>query len=122
MVSILSLTNSVGHLLRVVHKGYVTLFPFMLGLIDPASPKLKAILNILSDKDKVWSPYGIRSLSKSDSYYGTGENYWRGPIWMNMNYLILSSLYKVCVPFPHDCSMHKPLAHSKRDANTCTQH
>ncbi|MFM7785680.1 MAG: MGH1-like glycoside hydrolase domain-containing protein, partial [Gammaproteobacteria bacterium] len=61
----------------------------------PASSKLKAILDILSDKDQLWSPYGIRSLSKSNVYYGKGENYWRGPIWINMNYLSLGSLHKV---------------------------
>src|SRR5690606_3070718 len=36
----------------------------------------------------------IRSLSKSDELFGTGENYWRGPIWINLNYLIVKALYR----------------------------
>jgi mannosyl-oligosaccharide glucosidase len=36
-------------------------------------------------------------LSKKDEFYGTGENYWRGPIWMNINYLAVSQLL---VSFP----------------------
>jgi mannosyl-oligosaccharide glucosidase len=32
-------------------------------------------------------------LSKKDELYGTGENYWRGPIWININYLVLKNLY-----------------------------
>lgn len=55
---------------------------------------------MMSDPDHLWSDYGIRSLSKSDEFYSEGENYWRGPIWINMNYLALSSLYKVAPPFP----------------------
>ena len=39
--------------------------------------------------------YGIRSLSKSDSFYNHGDKYWTGPIWINLNYLIVSSLKKV---------------------------
>ena len=49
----------------------------------------------MSDPSHLWSNYGLRSLSKSDEFYSQGENYWRGPIWINMNYLALSSLYKV---------------------------
>jgi mannosyl-oligosaccharide glucosidase len=80
---------------HVVHKGYVSLFPLLLGLLDHKSPKLGATLDLIRDPNQLWSEYGICSLSKSDSYFGTGENYWRGPIWMNVNYLVLSSLHNV---------------------------
>ena len=40
-------------------------------------------LKYLSDKDELYSEYGIRSLSKSDLLYHTGDDYWRGNIWMN---------------------------------------
>lgn len=80
----------------VCHKGYISLFPFLLRLISPTAEdseeKLLAILNLIYDPEKLWTDFGIRSLSASDKYYGTGENYWRGPIWVNINYMILESL------------------------------
>ncbi len=76
----------------IPHSGYISLLPFALKLVPVDSPKIDAILNQLQDPNGVWSDYGIRSLSKSDAYYGKGENYWRGPIWMNINYLILDAL------------------------------
>jgi mannosyl-oligosaccharide glucosidase len=76
----------------VCHKGYISLFPFLLGLIDPKSEKLGHVLSLLGDEEELWSEFGIRSLSKKDEFYGTGENYWRGPVWMNMNYLAVSQL------------------------------
>ncbi|KAG0648184.1 putative mannosyl-oligosaccharide glucosidase [Hyphodiscus hymeniophilus] len=86
----------------VCHKGYISLFPFLLGLIDPKSEKLGHVLQLLGDEEELWSEYGIRSLSKKDDFYGTGENYWRGPVWMNMNYLAVSQLLKYAqTPGPH---------------------
>ncbi|KAI0078991.1 glycoside hydrolase [Panus rudis PR-1116 ss-1] len=79
---------------HVCDKGYLSLFPFLLSLLPPDSPHLGAILDLLHDPEHLWSPYGIRSLSKSHPLFGQGENYWRGPIWIQMNYLALSSLYK----------------------------
>ena len=79
----------------VCHKGYISIFPLLLGLVPADSPHLGALLDMMSDPAHIWSDFGLRSLSKLDSYYSTGENYWRGPIWVNMNYLALSSLYKV---------------------------
>ncbi len=49
---------------------------------------------MIHDPKLMWSPFGICSLSKLDSYFGKGENYWRGPIWININYLLLQSLHK----------------------------
>jgi len=69
-----------------------SIFPFLTGLMPADSPRLGAVLDLISDPDEMWSDYGLRSLSKSDEFYGTGENYWRGPIWMNINYLAVKTL------------------------------
>lgn len=79
----------------VCHKGYISLFPFMTGLVAPDSSKLGAILDLIGNEDELWSPHGIRSLSQKDALYGTEENYWRSPVWMNMNYLILTNLHRI---------------------------
>ncbi|KLJ10762.1 mannosyl-oligosaccharide glucosidase [Blastomyces silverae] len=87
---------------HVCHKGYVSLFPFMTGLIPADSPRLGPILDLIQDPEELWSDYGIRSLSKKDKFYGTAENYWRSPIWININYLILKNLLDVAtVSGPH---------------------
>ncbi|KAK5076751.1 Processing alpha glucosidase I [Lithohypha guttulata] len=77
----------------VCHKGYISLFPLMLDLLPHDHKNIPAIIDLLADPDQLWSPFGIRSLSKKDELYGTDENYWRSPVWMNMNYLIVKSLH-----------------------------
>lgn len=79
-------------LTHITHKGYISLFPLMFHLIPPESPKLGEILDIIADPDHLWTEFGIRSLSKTSEYYGTKENYWRGPIWVNVNFMILRAL------------------------------
>ncbi|CAE6460436.1 unnamed protein product [Rhizoctonia solani] len=79
---------------HVCHAGYVSLFPFLLGLLEPSSPHLEPILDLIHDPKRLWSPYGIRSLSADHPLFGQGENYWRGPIWIQMNYLALSALHQ----------------------------
>lgn len=76
----------------VCHKGYISLFPFLTGLVDKDSKRLGAILDLIEDEEELWSPYGLRSLSKSDEFYHTAEDYWRGPVWMPINYLAVSQL------------------------------
>jgi len=85
---------------HVCHKGYVSIFPFMTGLLPADSPRLKPILDLISDPKELWSDYGIRSLSQTDEFYGTDENYWRGPVWINMNYLIAKNLLVSNLNFP----------------------
>ncbi|KAK2939152.1 Glycosyl hydrolase family 63, C-terminal [Fusarium oxysporum f. sp. vasinfectum] len=79
----------------VCHKGYISLFPFLVGLMKADDPKLGKILDLVGDEEHLWSPHGIRSLSKKDEFYATGENYWRSPVWMPINYLALSQLQNV---------------------------
>ncbi|KAK3809659.1 MAG: glycoside hydrolase [Linnemannia elongata] len=78
--------------IQVCHKGYITLFPVLLGIVSPESKNLDHILDLMHDPNELWTPYGLRSLSASNEHFGTGENYWKGPIWINVNYLALHAL------------------------------
>lgn len=76
----------------VCHKGYVSLFPFMLGLLEPSHRHFKALLDLIKDENEVWSLFGVRSLSKHDEHYSIKAKYWRGSVWININFLILEQL------------------------------
>ncbi|KAI9297614.1 glycoside hydrolase [Neoconidiobolus thromboides FSU 785] len=72
------------------HKGYISLIPFITGLITKEDKEYDSIIELI--KNELWSEYGILSLSSKDNNYLTKEQYWRGPIWLNINYLILKML------------------------------
>ncbi|KAK6185793.1 hypothetical protein SNE40_007946 [Patella caerulea] len=77
--------------------GYVSLFPFLLKIVEPSSPKLFSILNNIKNPNMLWTDYGLRSLSRSAKLYKRYNTqhdgpYWRGAIWINMNYLTLGAL------------------------------
>ena len=77
----------------VEHVGYVSLMPLLLRVLPPDSPQLTSMLRSLTeDRWGLLSPGGLRSLSKSDKLFGAGEDYWRGHVWINMQYLAFESL------------------------------
>lgn len=78
--------------------GYVNLFPFLLEILSNDSPYLQKILKNIRDPEILWTNYGLRSLSKQSPLYhkrNTDDDppYWRGQIWINMNYLALKALH-----------------------------
>jgi mannosyl-oligosaccharide glucosidase len=75
------------------HHGIINLFPVAFGHITDTD-RLDNSLRFSADKDQVFSPYGLRGVSKQDSEYVPGTGYWRGPIWISVNYLYLRGLYQ----------------------------
>ena len=91
--------------------GYVSLFPFLLKIVSPDSPKLYKILTDLKDSALLWTEYGLRSLARINRLYNRYNTehdppYWRGPIWINMNYLALGALHH----YAHTAGPHRELA------------
>ncbi|KAK9836881.1 hypothetical protein WJX74_010329 [Apatococcus lobatus] len=81
----------------VPHFGFVSLFPLLMRLLPADSPQLEALLQQLPKTKLLWSPYGLRSLSKDSSLYNQHNTkldapYWRGAVWFNINYLTLAAL------------------------------
>jgi mannosyl-oligosaccharide glucosidase len=77
---------------RVCHVGYVTALPVLLRLLPADDPRVAAALAPLTTRAAMASPYGLRSLSASDPEFGAKEDYWRGAVWLNMNYLAVAAL------------------------------
>eukprot|EP00088_Acartia_fossae_P000134 TRINITY_DN10040_c0_g3_i1.p1 TRINITY_DN10040_c0_g3~~TRINITY_DN10040_c0_g3_i1.p1 ORF type:complete len:826 (-),score=128.87 TRINITY_DN10040_c0_g3_i1:376-2853(-) len=78
--------------------GYVSLFPFLLQILEPENPKLEIILTDLLNPDLLFTPFGLRSLALTAPLYMKRNTehdppYWRGPIWINLNYLTIRAAH-----------------------------
>lgn len=87
--------------------GYISLFPLLMRLIPATSPILGRQLDLLRDEDRLWTHYGLRSLSRSASLYQARNTqhdppYWRSAIWVNINYMAVQALrHYGATPGPH---------------------
>jgi Glycosyl hydrolase family 63 C-terminal domain len=81
----------------VPHFGYNSLFPLALQLLPHDAQEVGALLEQLQRPDLLWTPYGLRSLAATSSLYMKRNTphdapYWRGAVWINVNFLVLRSL------------------------------
>ncbi|XP_035426916.1 mannosyl-oligosaccharide glucosidase [Cygnus atratus] len=87
--------------------GYVSLFPLLLQLLPPDSPRLASVLAAMRSERQLWTPFGLRSLARDSPLYMQRNTehdppYWRGPVWVNINYLALRALHAYgSRPGPH---------------------
>ncbi|NWT75430.1 GCS1 glucosidase, partial [Prunella himalayana] len=77
--------------------GYVSLFPLLLQLLRADSPRLPALLGSMRSEQQLWTPFGLRSLARDSPMYlrrNTEHDppYWRGSVWVNINFLALRAL------------------------------
>lgn len=78
--------------------GYVSLFPFLLEMLSVDAQPLAKMLQNIRDPSVLWTDYGLRSLSRTSPMYMKRNTehdppYWRGQIWMNINYMALKALH-----------------------------
>jgi Glycosyl hydrolase family 63 C-terminal domain len=79
----------------VGHLGYLNFFPIILDVLPTNSSMFEHTIERFLDRDNgIWTKYGLRSLSDKDPYYMKGDAYWTGLLWLNINYLAVSSLFK----------------------------
>ena len=85
--------------LRLVdsHFGYVSLFPFLLHILDHDSPMLEKVLLDLKNPKLLWTEFGLRSLATTSPLYMKRNTehdppYWRGQVWININVLAVQAL------------------------------
>ena len=75
------------------HIGIINFFPIMFGLVSN-NTRLSNSLDTLSDPDIMAGYGGLRGLGYHDIYYQVGSRYWRGPIWINVNFMTLGGLFQ----------------------------
>lgn len=79
--------------------GYNSIYPLLMKLLPLESEELKYLLDSIENESLLMTEsYGLRSISKSDIFYNQesalyNEPYWRGQIWLPINYLAVSSLH-----------------------------
>ncbi|KAG7364833.1 glycosyl hydrolase family 63 protein [Nitzschia inconspicua] len=79
----------------VGHLGYLNFFPIFLDVLPTNSSMFPHVLLRLLDRDNgLWTKYGLRSLSDKDPYFMKGDSYWTGPLWLNVNYLAVATLFR----------------------------
>ncbi|KAG0605933.1 hypothetical protein M758_9G099500 [Ceratodon purpureus] len=81
----------------VPHYGYNSLFPMLMDILPLDSLMFENQLQLLHNESNLWTNFGLRSLATTSSLYMERNTehdapYWRGPVWMNINYLVLSAL------------------------------
>lgn len=89
-----------GKYAHVCHKGYVSIMPLLLGLMNSTHPRLPDLLTSLADPATLWSAHGLRSLSAQSDLYSRGDNHWRGAVWMNLNTLAVLRLHEIGIENP----------------------
>ncbi|MBR3837260.1 MAG: hypothetical protein IKJ74_03855 [Clostridia bacterium] len=62
--------------------------PLLAGICSPK--QAEALLGHLQDPESFATPFSVPSISKKDATFGS--DMWRGPVWINYNYMIIEGL------------------------------
>jgi putative isomerase len=71
-------------------KTWTNFVPLWAGIASAA--QARQMVPALLDPAQFWSPNGVRTLSKDEKLYDPARGYWRGPVWILSNYLMMRAL------------------------------
>jgi putative isomerase len=72
-------------------KTWTDLVPLWAGIATPAQAGRMIRDHVLNPKE-FWCNYGIRTLAPGEPLYNPKSGYWRGPVWVISNYLVMHGL------------------------------
>lgn len=77
--------------------GYPSILPLAFGMIDEETEAFNATMEGI--KFFLDSGHGLTSISMKSKHYLANQNaYWKGPVWININYLFMRGLKKFYLP------------------------
>ena len=72
-------------------KAWTNFVPLWAG-ISTSTQAARMIGDHLLNPAEFWSPHGVRTLSRDEPLYDAQAGYWRGPVWILSNYLMMHGL------------------------------
>jgi putative isomerase len=85
----LNINSTTGQFVRV--KTWTNFVPLWAGIATPAQGRTMIREHLLNPRE-FWSAYGVRTLAPDEPLYNPRSGYWRGPIWVISNYLLMHGL------------------------------
>ena len=78
-----------GQFMKV--RTWTDLVPLWAGIATPAQAE-RMISDHALNPSEFWCNYGIRTLAPGEPLYNARHGYWRGPVWVISNYLVMQGL------------------------------
>ncbi|MDD5629173.1 MAG: trehalase family glycosidase [Elusimicrobia bacterium] len=72
-------------------KAWTSFVPLWAKVAPPERAK-RMIEEHLLNEAEFWSPHGVRTLARGEPLYDAKAGYWRGPVWVISNYLMMHGL------------------------------
>jgi putative isomerase len=72
-------------------KTWTNFVPLWAGMATPEQAKRMINEHVLNSKE-FWCDYGIRTLAPDEPLYNPKSGYWRGPVWVISDYLLMHGL------------------------------
>jgi len=85
----LNIDSRTGRRIRI--KTWTNFVPLWAGIATKAQADRTIREHLLNSKE-FWSPNGIRTLALDEPLYNPRSGYWRGPVWIISNYLLMHGL------------------------------